>query len=519
TYPELKEATTQAFTNNYLYLDGYARTMMPYFTVNGERMESLALTTYRMYAEKNGLPVREFTEDNSNYLFTYTKKTGGIEHISISKVLSGETVGADYFDGRIVMVGAYATGFQDDFPVPVNRGNKMYGVEIHANTVEAIHANKLQSVADKTVLGIIYALLAAILVIAVYFFELPLGAIVTFGSVILHLLICSILYKNGLYLKIVYFTLPAVIIYLAAIIYRYALARAAEAQIKHTFKQYLSPDVVDELVKSGADNIKLNGLKRQVAVFFIDVRGFTTMSEGLDAETVVKILNQYFELVTSCIFEHQGMLDKFIGDAAMAVFNAPNDLDNYIHAAVNTAWDIRKGFDALNEKLSAEFGKKIDFGIGINCGEATVGNIGSSKRLDYTAIGDTVNTASRLEGKAKAGHEIVVSQEVYDRFMAEPATPLNDEIRFAYKGDIELKGKFNAVPAYSVLWKDEEQKKEPEIEPSLKEYIAYVEAYEKLENLGGSAALAIREKLSELEAKEAGIAEKYKVYRINHIQK
>ena len=518
-YPELKDVTKQAFTNNYLYLDGYARTMMPYFNVGGERIESLALATYRMYAEKNGLNVRNFTEDNASYLFTYTKKSGGIEHISIAEVLNGDTFGPEYFDGRIVMVGAYATGFQDDFPVPVDRGTKMYGVEIHANTVEAIHANKLQSVADKTLLAVIYALLAAALVIAVYFFELPMGAVATFGSVLIHLAVCFVCYKNGLYLKIVYYTLPAIIIYVAAIVYRYALARAAEAHIKHTFKQYLSPDVVDELVKTGADNIKLNGLKREVAVFFIDIRGFTTMSEGLDAETVVKILNQYFELVTSCIFEHQGMLDKFIGDAAMAVFNAPNDLEGYVHAAVNTAWDIRKGFDELNKSLSAEYGKTIDFGIGINCGEATVGNIGSSRRLDYTAIGDTVNTASRLEGKAKAGREIVVSKEVYDRFMAEPATALNDEIRFAYKGEIELKGKFNTVPSYSVLRVDEEQKKEPVIEENLKEYIAYVEAYEKLETLGGSAAAAIKAKLSELEDADPAIAEKYKVYRVNHIQK
>ncbi len=519
-YPDLKNVTTAGFTNNQIYVDGYARTMlMPFMTESG-RLESIAMAVYRKYCEKNDLPMKEYPATGKSALFTYTTESGGVEHYSMCDVLSGKISPAN-LDGRIVLVGAYATGFQDDFPTPIDRDTKMNGVEIHANIIEAIHSGKIGGVGNNVVISIVYALLAAVLVVLVYLFELPAGAAVTAGFIAAQLITCRILYKNGTYVKLVYFLLPAVIIYLGAIIYRYAVARAAEQRVKSTFKQYLSPDVVEELVKVGADNIKLNGLKREVAVFFIDIRGFTTMSEGLDAETVVKILNEYFELVTKCIFEHQGMLDKFIGDAAMAVFNAPNDLDNYVHRAVNAAWDIRCGFDELNKSLTEKYGKKIDFGIGINCGEATVGNIGSSRRLDYTAIGDTVNTASRLEGKAKAGREIVVSEEVVERFKAETPDALNDKIKFNHKGDIELKGKFHAVPAFSVLGKDEEPPVEKKTDEDLARYIPLKEALEKIKDSeGGRAASEELEKtLRDMEAKSPDIAERYKVWHINHIAK
>ena len=157
---------------------------------------------------------------------------------------------------------------------------------------------------------------------------------------------------------------------------------------------------------------------------------------------MVSILNEYLALTTSCIFGQNGMLDKFIGDATMAVFNAPFDLDDYIFRAVKTAIDMRAGAEELSKRLLAQFGKKVSFGIGVNCGEAVVGNIGCDFRMDYTAIGDTVNTAARLESRAGAG-EILISQAVYEG--------LKDRIAVEEVGEMELKGKSKAVMVYRVI--------------------------------------------------------------------
>ena len=166
------------------------------------------------------------------------------------------------------------------------------------------------------------------------------------------------------------------------------------------------------------------------------------MSESLQPEEVVSILNEYLALTTASVLGNEGTLDKFIGDATMAVFNAPFDLDDYVYKAILTALAIRDGSDKLAERLQEQFGKTISYGIGVNFGEAVVGNIGCEFRMDYTAIGDTVNTAARLESRAKAG-EILISEAVYheveSRITAEPV------------GEMELKGKSKPVKVYRLI--------------------------------------------------------------------
>lgn len=165
------------------------------------------------------------------------------------------------------------------------------------------------------------------------------------------------------------------------------------------------------------------------------------MSEGLEPEQVVEILNEYLSLTTQSIFKNGGTLDKFIGDATMAVFNAPFDLDDYIYRAVCTARDIAAGSEELREKLLKRYGKTVNFGIGVNCGDAVVGNIGCEFRMDYTAIGDTVNTAARLESNAKPG-QILISGEVYEA--------VKDRVDVTEVGVIPLKGKSKEVFVYQV---------------------------------------------------------------------
>ena len=170
------------------------------------------------------------------------------------------------------------------------------------------------------------------------------------------------------------------------------------------------------------------------------------MSEGLQPEEVVDILNEYLALTTKCIFQNGGPLDKYIGDATMAVFNSPFNLDDYIFRAVCTAWDIAAGSAELEQKLQEKFGRTISYGIGVNCGDAVVGNIGCDFRMDYTAIGDTVNTAARLESNAKAG-QILISDAVYEA--------IKDRVQVTEIGTIPLKGKSKEVMVYQVdnIWR------------------------------------------------------------------
>lgn len=188
---------------------------------------------------------------------------------------------------------------------------------------------------------------------------------------------------------------------------------------------------MSNIVKGGEDALKLGGQKKDIAVLFVDVRGFTPLSEGLDPEEVVEILNRYLERTTKAVFDHGGTVDKFIGDATMALFNAPLDLDDYVLNAVRTGLDMAAASNELAPEIEVKTGRKVGLGIGINCGEAVVGNIGTSKRMEYTAIGSTVNMAARLEGKAKAG-EVIISPHVYER--------IKDRIEVTSLGPVELKG-------------------------------------------------------------------------------
>ncbi|MDO4501035.1 MAG: adenylate/guanylate cyclase domain-containing protein [Erysipelotrichaceae bacterium] len=233
----------------------------------------------------------------------------------------------------------------------------------------------------------------------------------------------------------------ATLIYAYNLVIKYLSEVLKKRKILSAFKKYVAPQVVEEISKKGEFNIVLGGEKRDIAVLFVDIRGFTPMSEGLKPEEVVEILNEYLNLTTNAIFKNKGTLDKYIGDATMAVFNAPIDLDDYVYRAVLTALDIAKGSEALHQKLMDRFGKSVSFGIGVNCGDAVVGNIGCDFRMDYTAIGDTVNTAARLESNAKPS-QILISEEVKKR--------LEGRIKVTEIGYIPLKGKSKEICVYQL---------------------------------------------------------------------
>ena len=211
-------------------------------------------------------------------------------------------------------------------------------------------------------------------------------------------------------------------------------------RVKSTFAHYVSHQVMDSILKSD-QGIRLHGDRRRITVLFCDIRGFSTMSEKLPPEKVVQLLNDYFESMVDVVFRNNGTLDKFIGDGMMVLFGAPEDDPFQEEHALKTAIEMQQELKRLAERWKPE-GLNIRSGIGINSGPAVVGNIGSSKRMDYTAIGDTVNLASRLESATKElSVGILVSEYTY---MA-----ARGNFRFREMGSIHVKGRTDPVMTYT----------------------------------------------------------------------
>ena len=251
----------------------------------------------------------------------------------------------------------------------------------------------------------------------------------------------KVLYANGFVLPVVLLPVVLVLIYLVQLVRGYISERLRRKRVVDVFKQYVAPQVVEKISKDKDFQLVLGGENRHIAVLFVDIRGFTTMSESMEPEQIVEILNEYLSLTTKAIFDNEGTLDKFVGDATMAVFNAPFALDDYIFKAVCAAWDMQCMAAVIEEKLLSRYGKSVAFGIGVNCGNAVVGNIGCDFRMDYTAIGDTVNTAARLESKAARG-QILISADVYEA--------VKDRVKVSPIGEMELKGKSKGVFVYQL---------------------------------------------------------------------
>ena len=445
-YAGLNEVTQSGYTNAYIAEDGCVRYTKLTEQFEGNTLSSFAWLIYKTFEEINGREaILPETMENGQLTFFYSGQVGEYTHYSMKRVLEG-TIPASEFKNCIVLVGAYAPGFQDAYVAATERGNPMYGVEIQANMIQALQEGKT-AVSFPTW---IYLIVTAVVI---YLFFLlaqkqKLFPVICEAAVLIavHLVTGRYLAGLGYTISQIYFvgSMAACVLYF--VIEKYVIERIRRRKMLSTFKQYVDAKVVDVLAKDDQFKTRLGGEKRNVAVLFVDIRGFTPLSESLMPEQVVKILNEYLALTTSCILGNNGMLDKFIGDATMAVFNAPHDLEDYVYRAVQTALDMRAGAEELAKKLEEQYGKTVHFGIGVNCGDAVVGNIGCDFRMDYTAIGDTVNTAARLESRAKAG-EILISEAVYEI--------LKDRIVAESVGEMELKGKSKPLMVYQVIGKKE----------------------------------------------------------------
>ena len=435
-YEALRAVTTQGHINAMYDADGVLRhSILRIDLPDGRSVPSFNYAIYQKYAEANGLPTELDIPTDSLYRFyvDFSALPGGYyEGISVSDLLAGEFP-AELFKDAVVLIGPYAAGLSDYVTTAIDRASLMYGVEYQANVInQLINGSFKLEVSDYLQALILFALSAACL----YFFigrKVRWALIVWLAAAGGSLGLCLALYGAGYVLHPLWLPLTVTVFFVAAVAFNYVQAAVEKRKISNTFKRYVAPEIVGELLKEGTDALGLGGKLCDIAVLFVDIRGFTTMSEILTPQEVVSILNRYLSLTTDCIMKNHGTLDKFVGDCTMAIWNAPIEQEDYVMNACKAAVDMVEGSKALSKELLEKFGRTVSFGIGVHCGSAVVGNIGAEMRMDFTAIGDTVNTSARLEANAPAG-KIYISRDVVER--------LGDRIRTTSLGDgISLKGK------------------------------------------------------------------------------
>ena len=437
-YEKLKDASSQGHINAMYDKDGILRrSLFDIELPDGRKIPSFAWRITEKFQVSQGLPASAPPPADSRgfWYLPYSGLPGAYdESISVADLLSGE-VPADYFDGKIVLIGPYAAGLNDTYVTAIDHAQQMYGVEYQANAVEALLSENYKTEVGDSLQLLVLFILAMLCVFAFQKFSLRLSAclwvLLTGGWVLL----AKILYGCGLILHVLWIPAAVTILFIISVAVNYVRAAMEKRRVTATFKRYVAPEIVNELLKEGTDSLGLGGKLCEIAVLFVDIRGFTTMSEVLTPEQVVEILNRYLTLTSSCIMKNGGTLDKFIGDATMAFWGAPLKTEDFVMKAAHAAMDMVEGSKTLSKELEAQFGRTVSFGIGIHVGPAVVGNIGALNRMDYTAIGDTVNTSSRLESNAPGG-TVYISRAVADRLAGRiMTTSLGSSIRLKGKAE------------------------------------------------------------------------------------
>lgn len=363
---------------------------------------------------------------------TVDDAVGGYDRQPFSEVLLGN-IDPSYYKGAVVLIGPYSQTLGDRHLTPVSRSIPLYGIEIHANMVQSLlEQNYYQEMKPIGGLLMIFAITLLACLSAVYF-----KGFKTYISFLLLILIYMSIgymffYFEETYIPFLYGMLGIITGFAIVTAKKSSEERALRKHVTHLFGRYVSPDVVRALLAS-KEPIKPGGVRMDITVMFIDIRSFTPLAEQLSPEETLLILNRYLQMCTETVFRYQGTLDKFLGDGVMAIFGAPQRMENHADLAAEAALELTRLAEKWTEDMRREYGRGIQFGIGLECGEAVVGNIGSATlRMDYTAIGDTVNVAARLEGKAQPG-KIVVGPEAASR--------LQSSFELHTIGMVQLKGK------------------------------------------------------------------------------
>jgi len=427
------------------------------------------------YFDLNGLHIPKF--DNTSMLINFYGPSRSFKYIDFAQILDDHSfktkeeleLGADVdewelidksmFKDKIVLIGSTMPEDKDIIPVSFSMGlrkgdNLMNGVEIHANAIQNILSQNFiqkESVLTEILIIILFSFITFYFSSGIkrikfkYSFLLEIVNLLVVGG----LFVASRQFSFYLFTKynflatIVSANMAILFAYIGSTVYHFISERKQKGMIKGMFSQYVNATIVDELIEN-PDSLQLGGRRQNLSVFFSDIEGFSTFSENKEPEDLISFLNEYLSEMTKVVFDNKGTLDKYVGDAVMAFWGAPIQMQDHAYHACKTALEMQARLKILREKWLSEGQPVIKARMGINSGDVVVGNVGGTQRFDYTVMGDAVNLASRLEGANKQyGTYIMISESTYEM--------VSDKFFFRELDNLVVKGRSKPIKGYEVL--------------------------------------------------------------------
>ena len=395
-----------------------------------------------------GHPVKRSRLPGGHAWIDFAGPPGTIRSYSYSRVLRGQ-VPASAFRGKIVVIGATAPVLQDVHDSSFGPG--MPGPELQANAiVTALKGFPLRSVPG--VLNIFLILILGLLAPAL---GLRFGPVIGTGVAIaaggLLAVAAQFSFDHGRIVSFVYPVTALILSTVGAIVVHYLVVAVERERVRDMFSRFVPEGVVDQVLSQADSDLRLGGTKQTATVLFSDLRGFTASAEHMDAADVIRVLNHYLGDMTDAILAHGGTLVSYMGDGIYAVFGAPIEQEDHADRALAAARemvDVRlPRFNAWTQETG--FGKGFQMGVGLNTGPIMTGNVGHERRLEYTAVGDTVNTASRIEGMTKGtGFSIFISEATYAELKRQPGD-------LSFYDEVEIRGRTNTLKLWGTSPKEE----------------------------------------------------------------
>lgn len=438
-YPVLQRLTGDSTNSKYI-------ANFPFYMM----LDAKGLTEKDVRIEDDNILIGDTTKipllEDGTFRINWLGSEQKIRYISYYKVWD-ELVPAEFFENKYVFFGTSASGLQDLKTVP-SQESKMPGVEVHVVAfLNMMNGSFLNEITEME--AIPWFVLTSIILVFFFLIVRPfLGFFFAFGLYFSERFIFElwVIPKHGLVFPIISLMTLTLLTYLISILYIYFIRERKSRRLKNAFGTYVSPEIVEQIAKDPG-NLQLGGEKKVLTVLFSDLRGFTSYSEKLDPQQLVAVLNNYLSAMSNIIFQHKGTIDKFIGDAIMAIFGAPIVQKDHADRACRVALDMITELENVNAHNATNGFPPLFIGVGVNTGEMTVGNIGSERRFDYTVIGDAVNLGSRLEGLTKFFQVLIIVSD-HTRL----ACTTNDFI-FRNLGAVKVKGKEKPIFVFELKYR------------------------------------------------------------------
>ncbi|MES0489880.1 MAG: adenylate/guanylate cyclase domain-containing protein [Leptospirales bacterium] len=459
-----RHADSTGYVNLPIDQDGYVRRVYPFnFSLNtgsGRPEQAFSVAVLSAYSQSDFVKSSSGFE-NSSFKIPLTRSKpmaiqyappGSFETVSFYRLLEKPLDPAIYKD-RIILIGAFFKESHDQLLTPLENSYGLYGIEVHANIINTIYTQNFLTSSPSWFNFVLLIFIIITASFALSHLRPTAGIITMLTGVFGYNLIVILLYlKWNFILAMVDPSLAIMFSWVGAMVFNFGVVDKEKRQMRSMFSRYVAPEVVDKILKSGSD-LSLGGQTREVVIFFSDICGFTALSEKLQPAEVVEMLNVYFTEMTDVIFKYHGTFNKYIGDAIMAFYGAPVEMEDCSEKAVRACLEMRKKLQELNEKRASENLPAIKIGMGLHKGEALVGNIGSVKQMEYTIIGDAVNVSSRIEGLTRdLKTDFLISEEIY--------RDTKDLIDVKTHEPVFVKGKTNKITVHSVIGYKDESKEE-----------------------------------------------------------